>query len=348
MNALVAGLNLAGINAKKSETKLPKLVLQILIGPLMPLWYKLCGFQVIHIHWIAGQFRPNRLNGSTSRQFFYVLYKLFFKMCTLVNLKVVWTAHNLVPHEAVFTDDLAARQLLVRHASRVIALNQEISNSLVEAFHPKEVSLIPAAEPGVDISVNREKSRGELNLPDSQMYFCALGHIRPYKGPDIFLRALLDLGSESRFSLVGSTNDDLFREEITELSRQVAKSGTQLELKIKFLSELEFSQHLLASDFLVCPFRQISNSGIVNMAMESGIPLILPDLPSLNWVPREVAIWYDHNSSETALRQAISEAEKLSLSEREAMSLAGREFMKNRGWHHYISEHARVYRELVG
>ena len=347
VNALIAALNTAGINAKKSESKFPKLVLQILLGPLMPVWYKLRGFQVIHIHWIAGQFRPARLKSPTSQQFFYILYRLFFKICTLLNLKVVWTAHNLVPHEPIFKDDLEARKFLIRNCDRVIALNQEIRDSLVELFSPNQISLIPAAEPGVDVTVGRQASRTRLGLLDNQLHFCALGHIRPYKGPDIFLKALIDTQSESHFSLVGSANDQVFKDEITNLSKQVSASGIRLDTQIKFLSDIEFAQYLVASDFLVCPFRQISNSGIINMAMESGIPLLLPDLPSLGWVPRAVAIWYDHKNPEPELRSAIAKAEASSLSEREAMAIAGKDFMQSRGWQNYVSEHVRVYRELV-
>ena len=261
--------------------------------------------------------------------------------------RFVWTAHNFLPHESVFKDDFLARKLLVENCDTVIALNQEICELIRDSFHPKRISLIPAAEPGLKHRPDREAVRSRLGIPNSKLHFCALGHVRPYKGPDIYLKSLLNHVSKNRFSLAGSTNDDHYESEIIELGKQLTASGIDLDLQIKFLSDLELEEYLVASDFLVCPFRQISNSGIINLALENGIPLVLPDLPSLNWVPRESAIWYQAESAELGLSNAISEAEKLTFEARESMALAGQEFMQFRGWDNYVARHIEIYQDLI-
>ncbi len=345
--ALVSSLQSLGINASKSSPKVSKLIFQILLGPIMPIWYRLHGIQIIHLHWVAGQFKPMRFRSRFVNQFFYLWYLLFLKVCRTINLKVVWTAHNFLPHEPVFNNDLMARKHLVENSDTVIALNEEILESIKSNFRPRNIKLIWAAEPKISLELNRESNHTSHKSGNHQLNFSAIGHVRPYKGPDIFLRAINGLQSSSRFSVAGATNDAIYESEISELAKLAIASGIDLEVNLKFLSDSELSDHFMKADFLVCPFRQISNSGIINLAMDNGIPLILPDLPSLGWVPRAAALWFDGESAETGLRQSILTAETLSIDARNAMSEAGREFMKPRGWDNYVAEHIKVYRNLV-
>jgi hypothetical protein len=82
--------------------------------------------------------------------------------------------------------------------------------------------------------------------------------------------------------------------------------------------------------------------------MEMGVPMILPDLPSLAWVPKDAALWFDSKSPVPALARAIEQAEKLTLVQRDEMKVAGTNFMKGRNWPSYVNAHIALYKTLLG
>lgn len=346
MVSLVAGISSSGIATKKSEPKLSKIALLVLLSPIAPLYYRLLGYRIMHIHWVSGQFRPPRPKGALADKFFYLWHNLFFFGLKISGLYLVWTAHNFLPHDKVFPDDIAARKLLARNCDCVIALNEENFSAIQNSFAPKKLVLISAAEPSLVPTKDYDTVRSELQIIDGQLNFSALGHVRPYKGPDIFLKAVSLLQSENVFTLAGSASEGPFKTEILALS-DLVRAQHKLNLNLNFLSDHELANLLLATDFLVCPFRQISNSGFVNLAMQMGVPLILPNLPSLTWVPRDAAVWFDAELGHEGLAAAISQAEILSKAAREHMSQAGKDFMQGKTWDDYIAAHVGLYQELL-
>lgn len=345
--ALTSSLRNEEVFAAKSKPRIKKIALMVLFGPLNPVIYRILGFQIIHIHWTAGQFRPPRPKGALANKFFYLWFKFFLRMVKICRLKLIWTAHNFLPHEPVFNDDNAARRLLAKYCDAVIALNQENFDAIARAFSPKKLVLIEAAEPALVPSDSRQEVRNSLKVGEDQLNFAALGHVRPYKGADIFLESLIQMQSKSFFVVAGAPGSEEFAAKIQGLANRVIESGKQLNLQLDFLSDAQLGNLMLATDFLVCPFRQISNSGFVNQAMEMGVPMLLPDLPSLNWVPRNAAIWFDANNPVPALAQAIERAEQLTTAERDEMKAAGTNFMKNRNWSSYVAAHISLYKSIL-
>ena len=344
--ALTSSLRAVGVDAVKSQPRIKTMAALVLAGPAAPLFYRALGYRVMHIHWTSGQFRPPRPKGRLANQFFYRWFQLFLIVTRISGIKIVWTAHNFLPHEPVFNDDVTARRLLAKRCDAVIALNQENFDAIRAAFAPRNLVLIQAAEPALTPSLSREEIRAELQIGNAQLNFAALGHVRSYKGADLFLKAVLELKSSNVFSVAGAAGSDGFSREIQELAKQVIDSGKQMRLQLEFLADDDLGNLLLATDFLVCPFRQISNSGFINLAMEMGVPMILPDLPSLGWVPKDTAIWFDSQNPIPALAGAIEIAQALSISEREAMKDAGIKFMHGRDWPSYVDAHVALYHNL--
>jgi len=344
--ALTSSLRGVGIDALKSQPRIKTIAALVLAGPVAPLFYRALGYRVMHIHWTSGQFRPPRPKGRLANQFFYRWFQLFLAVTRISGIKLVWTAHNFLPHEPVFNDDVTARRLLAKRCDAVIALNQENFDSIREAFAPRNLVLIQAAEPALTPSLGRAEIRAKLQIGNEQLNFSALGHVRPYKGADLFLKAVLELKSTNVFSVAGAAGSDGYSREIQDLAQQIIDSGKQIRLQLNFLADDELGNLLLATDFLVCPFRQISNSGFINLAMEMGVPMILPDLPSLGWVPKPAAIWFDSQNPIPALAVAIETAQGLSASEREAMKNAGINFMQGRDWPSYVKAHVALYQSL--
>ncbi|MEI7442770.1 MAG: glycosyltransferase family 4 protein [Actinomycetes bacterium] len=347
VNSLVSAVSKSGLRVKKSKARISKVGLIILLSPIYPLIHRVAGYRILHIHWMLGVFRPPSPSGRYADKFFYLWYKLFMSVTRLVNLKVVWTAHNFMPMGHVFEDNLAARKHLVQHCSAVIALSESVATRLTNELGAKNVVIIPAAEPTLVPTESRITTRENLHIGENQKLFSAIGHMKPYKGPDIFLQSILLQDSNNRFLLSGAIDDSEFVSQVIELTETVKARGHSLETNFSFLPDSELANLLQASDFLVCPFRDISNSGFINLALAAGTPLILPDWESLAWVPREAALWYPADGGAQALASAIQYAGSLNSTECELMSQAARDFMKTRGWDNYVLQHSLLYEALM-
>ena len=94
--------------------------LNVLALPLLLLWHRARGFRLLHIHWVhpflLAWARSARARGVVQRYF-----ELFLPLADALGYRIVWTAHNLLPHEPVFRDDVAARRVLVKRSDAVIA-----------------------------------------------------------------------------------------------------------------------------------------------------------------------------------------------------------------------------------
>jgi glycosyltransferase involved in cell wall biosynthesis len=345
--ALVDSLNALGVAALKSKPKFPKQLVVILLAPIYPVWYRLSGTKIIHIHWVAGQFLPPRIRSDFGRNFFFYLFCTFLYVAKILGLKIVWTAHNLLPHEKVFPDDLKARRKLVGKCSAILAFDEGVKSKIHELFSGNNVKVIPAAEPPLTPTETKAATRERLGIQDGQVNFVALGHVRHYKAPDVFLRAAVQADIQAHLTLAGAPGPADLMAELTELVEHLPEKHLSATIKFDYLSDGEFANLLQAADFLVCPFRKISNSGIVNNALELGIPLILPNLPELAWVPKEAALWFEAQDPVTSLAKVLQQAQTLSSDQLADMQTAAQTHLKARGWSNYVRAQADIYRELI-
>lgn len=92
-----------------------------------------------------------------------------------------------------------------------------------------------------------------------------------------------------------------------------------------FASDELLASEIDAADLAVLPFRRITNSGTVHTALNSGLPVIIPDLSDLDHVPPECAIRFETGSIES-LREALVHALSLADSDMDAMADAARRF----------------------
>lgn len=347
VNSLVATLTRFGFESLKSSPKLRSAFLLILFSPIYPFWYRLTGLKIIHIHWVAGQFARMSFKSKFARRLFYVWFRFFLLSIRLTGLKLVWTSHNFLPHEPVFLDDRKARQNLVSACDAIICFDQHSKEKLIDMFSAENVTIISPAEPVVLSNQSVADTRAALGIKQGSLHFLALGHVREYKGPDIFLEAAIQARISGHATVAGSPGEPELMNKLAILSDDLVKHEIANSLKFSFLSDAEFGNLMFSADFLVCPFRKISNSGIVNNAMELGIPLILPDLESLNWVPRSSALWYDANNEVSGLADALKIAEQLSSDEILSMKVSSKNYMKDRSWDNYVSKYIEVYQGLL-
>lgn len=193
-------------------------------------------------------------------------------------VRVVWTLHNLEPHEkAGWLDRLGYRQLAQR-SDLVIVHDRRTRDAFLRRFHvDTEVVVMPHGN--YDGAYPRPRDRGlvlrELGLSSERPVVACLGALRNYKGLDVACEAVASLNGEVQFLCAGSPHAS-FDVAALEKRMQVIPNSV---LAAKRLSSQEFADYAGASDLILLPYSKVTGSGALLAALTFSRPVVATDLP---------------------------------------------------------------------
>ncbi|MFL5779406.1 MAG: glycosyltransferase [Chloroflexota bacterium] len=232
---------------------------------------------VLHLHWLHPVLR-----GATSVEDARARSDDFLRRIDSYRASggfLVWTVHNILPHEARFEAEegelgaaVAARSDLIhvlaaRTAELVGPLYPLPLDRIVHVPHPNYSGVYPD-------HVSRLDARHELGLRPDELVYLVLGAIRPYKG----LAELLDAWDEMpddrprRLVIAGFPTDELG---VASILERAALHPTVV-LDARKIPAQEMQVFLRAADVAVLPYRRALNSGALMLALTFGVPAIVP------------------------------------------------------------------------
>ncbi len=145
--------------------------------------------------------------------------------------------------------------------------------------------------------------------PSRPVRFLYFGVIRPYKGlPELVraFRALVQEGRSVHLTIAGElwTKSDRALEELQECGPE------RYTTLLKYISDDEVATLFSDSDILVAPYRRVSASGPISMAMGAGMPIVTTRIPALQeaCAGYEGVEWADVNDPESlasAMHRAV-------------------------------------------
>ncbi len=317
----------------------PSATINVLLGPLWIAVLAWRGLKILHIHWTYKfSVSSDPLFGRLARWWFGV----FLASAHAVGVKIVWTAHNLLPHEAVFDDDMAARRVLANEADAIIALSVHGAQEITDLFGVTDVTVIPLGPLELPASLaGRDHARQTLGV-EGRTCFLFFGYLRPYKGLEDLIVAAERLGSDVAVIIVGQGDADY----VAKLAKMVSAAnaaGADVHFDPRFQSEAELADLLAASDVCVFPFVRIDNSGSALLAQASGVPIIIPDLVSLSHIDNPGVLRFDHTDPLGALLDAMGDAAKRDHEELAALGHAAREWTFEFNWSEIADATTEVY-----
>jgi glycosyltransferase involved in cell wall biosynthesis len=306
-------LRTRGVEVRYLEGPTGSHTVNLALAPLVLAWWRLRGYRLVHLHWVYGFSLPWARNRRWAPRCMQRWFGFWLWGCRALGLRLVWTAHNVLPHEPVFADDPAARRLLMDYCEAVIAHSHETAAEL--------------------------RQYGARNI-----VVAFVGSLHPYKGVDLLIDAVAMLPPEpsTRLVVAGECSDGDYRRLLETAAR---RAGDRVCLSLERVPDDELQVFLGAADVAAFPFRSVTNSGSVLLALGFGVPVVIPDLPELAGIPAAAAIRYFGGVSDLAhaLRRVSTAAE----SERRERATAATAFASAQSWDDVAEATLAVYAQVL-
>lgn len=263
---------------------------------------------VLHLHWPHYMYNALDLDDCVSR-----CSGLIEQLARARSLgyKIVWTVHNLYPHESGHFELHRLARIAITHLATALIVHCERARALVQAhfFRRNGVFTIPHGHfiDAYPNTMSRAEARRRLGLSEAQFVYHFFGNIRPYKGLENLLQVFADLPGDDLVLLMAAKVYDHYSETLVERARQ---DDARIVIRTeRFFANEDFQLYLNAADVVVLPFLNILTSGSAITAMSFGRPVIVPRagcLPEL--VDDSMAFLYDPQQSDE-LKAAMVDAQ---------------------------------------
>jgi beta-1,4-mannosyltransferase len=193
-------------------------------------------------------------------------------------MRVVWTVHNLKPHEvsrprlyrlleraaASVADDVITHS---EYAADQVRGEVKPNGAVHVSYHGSYLGWYPTAE------ASRAELRDRHGLPEDAFVFLAFGQLRPYKRVADALRAFRGLeGDDLRFLVAGNPSSNAERAEL----EQCAADDPRVVLELRWIGDEEVDGWHRASDAVVLNYPEIFSSGALLLAWSLGRPVVAP------------------------------------------------------------------------
>ncbi|WP_373514392.1 glycosyltransferase [Persicitalea sp.] len=197
-------------------------------------------------------------------------------LARLLGVKLVWTMHNVLPHDA-------AEVGIHRFCQRFLARRCEWIRVFAHSTIPKAAAELRIPErkfrvvPEGDYTgvypdlVSRREARERLQLPSSARVLLYVGLIKPYKGILELAKCFGQIQHPNTFLLIaGKVMDEGYGKMIEE------NLSANIIFMNKFIADNDLQYYFRAADAVVLPFKNIENSGSLIMAMGFARTIIAP------------------------------------------------------------------------
>jgi glycosyltransferase involved in cell wall biosynthesis len=218
----------------------------------------------------------------------------FVQFVRSLGTRVVYTVHNVLPHESADRDREMFQQIY-RQADLLICHDQPAKARLIAEFGiaPERVVVIPHGPMFSGGSQSDPaQAREDLGLPQEGCLVLFQGIIRPYKGVSFLLQSwkrAVEQGLRGTLLIVGTGEAKL----LAAIEKEVNDLGIQpsVRLEFRFVSLSELDTYYKAADVLVFPYGAVTTSGALLTCTGYGKPIVATALPAFQEILRD-----EHNA----------------------------------------------------
>jgi glycosyltransferase involved in cell wall biosynthesis len=208
---------------------------------------------------------------------------LILGLCNGLNIPIIYTAHNVLPHDA---SEKNARGMkwaygkLYHYAKHIIAHSNDSRDAILQLFSPstQKISVIPHGNyvfAESDTPRSKAESKKYLGLHNDTRYLLAFGTIRPYKGTEDLLDAFariaphfLDVNLLIAGKPIGQNPEDL----IALIHKLNLKN--RVVFCPDYIALEDIAHYFEACDIAVYPYHAIYQSGALQLAYAFARPVV--------------------------------------------------------------------------
>jgi glycosyltransferase involved in cell wall biosynthesis len=198
--------------------------------------------------------------------------------------KIICIADNIIPHEKRFMDHAFTRYF-VKPIDGFITMSEKVLDDLKQ-FSQKPARYVP--HPVYDTfgdAVDKKTACQQLKLDEGFRYFLFFGFIRKYKGLDLLFEVIAQLKEHHffekypvRFLIAGEFYEDRSGYDALVQRLQIAD---YLEMHTHFINDSEVKFYFSASEVVIQPYRNATQSGITPLSYFYNKPTIVTQVGGL-------------------------------------------------------------------
>lgn len=248
-------------------------------------------YDVVHVHW------PDALLQAPTpmrRLLKFLQFQVLLKWNRLRGVRLVWTVHNLTPHEA--GGGLRARALdsWDRYCTDQVFLSQAAADMVSSS----DATIIKHG----DYRDIRD-AHSEREVPSVPGELLLFGLLRPYKGIETLLDAVA--GQDGlQLRILGRPEPKSYAESL--LAHSAESDG--VDLVLGRVDDADLVEAITRAEAVVLPYQKIYNSGAALMALTLGRPIIVTDSGTMRELQDEVGSEWVHCLNQPLTAQSLTEA----------------------------------------
>ena len=248
-----------------------------IIHPFKP-WTWIKAFQVIK------QFQPDIVLFPWWHWYWTIPFvSLMHMLKQNLTSPIVSICHNALHHENTQLSSMATK-LVLKNATHIIVHSQKERERIINIglkkpifVHPHPITLDIK---GDNDFLSVEDCRAQLGISGAEKVILFFGFIRPYKGLDVLLEAIALVIKEMpvRLLVVGEfwEDKDKYINTIDNL-----KLNEYITIVDKYISNEEIPWYFKACDVVALPYKDVTGSGILPLAIQHHCPVVASRLGAL-------------------------------------------------------------------
>lgn len=281
-----------------------------------------------------------------------------FRLLRRLGLRLIHTAHNVLPHDGLDNEERLALDEIYRNADRVIVHSEGNRRDLHSEFAVGLEGIAVVAHGSYDFLLPDDptgplEARAQVGFPAAGRILLFFGLIRRYKGLEYLVEAfgLVERRfPDARLAIVGQipdadTDDHAYYSRLLER----ASRNSSILYVPEYVPVDRVGLYFLAADVVVLPYVTTSQSGVLMAALAAGRPVIVTDTGAMAEVvengktgfvvpPRDAAALAD------AMARILDRPETAARMGRQASELA----LTNLSWETIADQTRDLYQQVLG
>ncbi|HEY9715621.1 MAG TPA: glycosyltransferase, partial [Chroococcales cyanobacterium] len=243
----------------------------------------------------------------------FLLLYLQLVWLKLLGGKIIWTVHNLYPHDThQLSVDRACTRLLIGLLNGWISLAPSARDLAIAEYPalasiPDKVSAHAHYRSNYPPKIAKNAARKQLNLPEDRTVILYFGWIRPYKGVDLLMKAFQNLEAENISLVVAGAP---LPKSLGKFLQVLANSDKRILYMPESQAPADVAVLFSAADLAVFPYRKFLNSGAALLSLTYDVPCLIKNTPPMidlqSAVGQEWVQLFDGEISTESLKAAIA------------------------------------------